>query len=147
MLQYENNGFLIENAVKSIFKVRYAETDQMKNVYYGRYFEWFEVGRVDWIKSKGLTYKALEAQNCFLPVVEVKARYIGANHYDDDICVYTWLKKCNRRSVDYFHIVNNLTANKVTTEAEVRLIAVDGSGRPTRLPENYFNLFQLAKLP
>lgn len=147
MLQYENNGFLVENAVKSIFKVRYAETDQMKNVYYGRYFEWFEVGRVDWIKSKGLTYKALEAQNCFLPVVELKARYIGANHYDDDICVYTWLKKCNRRSVEYFHIVNNLTTNKVTTEAEVRLIAVDGRGRPTRLPENYFNLFQLAKLP
>lgn len=147
MLQYENYGFTLENAVKSYFKVRYGETDQMKNVYYGRYYEWFEVGRVDWIKSRGLTYKALEEQNCFLPVVEVKTRYIGANHYDDEVCIYTWLKKCNRRSVEYLHLVNNVATKKTTTEAEIRLIAVDGSGRPTRLPENYFNLFQSTKLP
>ena len=147
MLQYENYGLSLESAIKSTFKVRYSETDQMKNVYYGRYFEWFEVGRVDWIKSRGLTYKALEEQNCYLPVVEVKARYIGANHYDDDVCVFTWLKKCNTRSVEYLHIVKNLTKNKYTTEAEIRLIAVDGRGKPTRLPENYFNSFQVTKIP
>lgn len=142
MLQYENYGLTLESAIQSHFKVRYGETDQMKNMYYGRYFEWFEVARVDWIKSRGLTYKALEEQNCFLPVVEVKSRYMAANHYDDDVCIFTWLKKSNRRSVEYLHLVKNITANKFTTEAEIRLIAVDSGGKPTRLPEKYFYSFQ-----
>ena len=142
MLLFENYGFTFDTAIQSFFKVRYGETDQMKNMYYGRYFEWFEVARVDWIKSRGLTYKALEEQNCYLPVVEVKTRYIGANHYDDDVCVYTWLKKSNRRSVEYLHIVKNMATNKFTTEAEIRLIAVDSGGKPTRLPEKYFNSVQ-----
>ena len=145
MLQFENYGLVLEEAVQSHFKVRYGETDQMKNMYYGRYFEWFEVARVDWIKSRGLTYKALEEQSCFLPVVELKTRYMGANHYDDEVCIYTWLKKSNRRSVEYLHLVKNLTVNKFTTEAEIRLIAVDIAGKPTRLPEKYFNSFQLTK--
>lgn len=142
MLQFENYGFSLETAVTSHFKVRYGETDQMKNMYYGRYFEWFEVARVDWIKSRGLTYKSLEEQNCFLPVIELKTRYMGANHYDDDVCVFTWLLKANRRSVEYLHLVKNLTKNQYTTEAEIRLMAVDSAGKPTRLPEKYFNSFQ-----
>lgn len=142
MLLYENYGLPIDSAIQSHFKVRYGETDQMKNMYYGRYFEWFEVARVDWIKSRGLTYKDLEAQNCFLPVVELKTRYMGANHYDDEVCVYTWLKKSNRRSVEYLHLVKNLTNNTYTTEAEIRLIAVDSRGKSTHLPEKYFNSFQ-----
>lgn len=147
MLQYENYGLKLEGAVKSFFKVRYGETDQMKNVYYGRYFEWFEVARVDWIKSRGLTYKALETQSCYLPVVEVKTRYLAANHYDDDICIYTWMLESNSRSIKYFHLVNNITENRFTTEAEIRLMSVNEHGKPCRMPEMYFSSFQSKKIP
>src|ERR1700678_2962910 len=41
-------------------RVRYAETDQMGIVYYANYLIWFEIGRVELLRSLGLAYSQLE---------------------------------------------------------------------------------------
>ncbi|HEX8020138.1 acyl-CoA thioesterase, partial [Mucilaginibacter sp.] len=41
-------------------RVRYGETDQMGYMYYGNYAEFYEVGRVEMLRSLGLTYKGME---------------------------------------------------------------------------------------
>ena len=57
-------------------RVRYAETDQMGIVYYANYLVWFEIGRVELLRSLGLAYSQLETEHeCILPVVEAKCRY------------------------------------------------------------------------
>lgn len=71
-------------------RVRYAETDQMGIVYYANYLVWFEIGRVELLRSLGLAYSQLETDHqCILPVVEASCRYKSPARYDDRIVIET----------------------------------------------------------
>jgi acyl-CoA thioester hydrolase len=71
-------------------RVRYAETDQMGIVYYANFLVWFELGRVELLRSLGLTYSKLESEHgCILPVIEVRCRYRSPARYDDEILIET----------------------------------------------------------
>ena len=71
-------------------RVRYAETDQMGIVYYANYLVWFEIGRVELLRSMGLAYSQLEIDHqCILPVVEATCRYKAPARYDDRIVIET----------------------------------------------------------
>jgi acyl-CoA thioester hydrolase len=76
--------------VTTTVRVRYAETDQMGIVYYANYFVWFEIGRVELLRSVGLAYSQLESEHrCILPVVECTCRYRAPARYDDEILIET----------------------------------------------------------
>jgi acyl-CoA thioester hydrolase len=71
-------------------RVRYAETDQMGIVYYANYLVWFELGRVELLRSLGLAYSRLETDHgCILPVIEATCRYKSPTRYDDEILIET----------------------------------------------------------
>jgi acyl-CoA thioester hydrolase len=71
-------------------RVRYAETDQMGIVYYANYLVWFEIGRVELLRSLGLAYSQLEIEHeCILPVIEASCRYRAPARYDDEIVIET----------------------------------------------------------
>ena len=71
-------------------RVRYAETDQMGIVYYANYLVWFEIGRVEVLRSLGLSYDHMEKDHgCILPVVEATCRYRAPARYDDEILIET----------------------------------------------------------
>ena len=81
----EEGGGSATRVSTSLIRVRYAETDQMGVAYHGGYFAWFEVGRTDLLRSRGMTYKNLEAADLRLPVIETGARYLRPVFYDDVI--------------------------------------------------------------
>jgi acyl-CoA thioester hydrolase len=71
-------------------RVRYAETDQMGIVYYANYLVWFEIGRVELLRSLGLSYSQLETDHQrILPVIEATCRYKSPARYDDRILIET----------------------------------------------------------
>ncbi len=71
-------------------RVRYAETDQMSVVYYANYLVWFELGRMELLRSAGLAYSQLESDHgCILPVIEARCRYRSPARYDDEILIET----------------------------------------------------------
>jgi acyl-CoA thioester hydrolase len=71
-------------------RVRYAETDQMGIVYYANYLVWFELGRVEVLRTLGLSYHRLETEyGCILPVIEARCRYRAPARYDDEILIET----------------------------------------------------------
>jgi acyl-CoA thioester hydrolase len=71
-------------------RVRYGETDQMGYLYYGQYAQYYEVGRVELIRSLGITYKELEEQHgIWLPVVSLDMRFVRPAYYDDMLLVVT----------------------------------------------------------
>ena len=77
-------------AVTTAVRVRYAETDQMGIVYYANYLVWFEIGRVELLRSLGLAYSLLEIEDrCILPVVDASCRYRAPARYDDEILIET----------------------------------------------------------
>ena len=68
-------------------RVRYAETDQMGYMYYGNYAQFYEVGRVEMLRSLGMTYKSMEESGIIMPVLELKCKYLKPALYDEEITV------------------------------------------------------------
>jgi acyl-CoA thioester hydrolase len=117
-------------------RVRYADTDQMKNVYYGKYFEYFEQGRSDFMRSLGLPYGELERQGFHLPVIEAFARYRRSARYDDLLLVETRLPETPGAKVRFeYSIVRDGETDVLVEGYTVHGFVNASSGRPTRAPE------------
>lgn len=82
-------------------RVRYAETDQMGYVYYGIYPQYYEVGRAEWLRRFGLTYKQLEETGIIMPVAEVHIKYIRPARYDDLLTIQTRVDEIPDRRVTF----------------------------------------------
>ena|ERR1700709_1559475 len=74
-------------------RVRYGETDQMGYMYYGNYAEFYEVGRVEMLRSTGLTYSGMEHSGVMMPVLEMKSKYLKPALYDEEITVKVIMEK------------------------------------------------------
>jgi acyl-CoA thioester hydrolase len=116
-------------------RVRYAETDQMGVAYYANYFVWFEVGRTELLRSLGGTYKDLEAEGIFLPVIEASCTYAQASRYDDELDIRTTGKLLSPVRMEFQYEVVRLADQVTTATGRTVHAALNGRGRPCRLPE------------
>ncbi len=106
-------------------RVRYSETDQMGYAYYGNYAQYYEVGRVEMIRSLDLTYKSLEEEHGILmPVVSLDMRFVRPAHYDELLTIKTTLAKL---PVEYivFQVEVYNEAGKLVNSGRIRLCFVD----------------------
>src|ERR1700743_17509 len=76
---------MFEHSTK--IRVRYGETDQMGYNYYGKYAEFYEVGRVEMLRSLGLTYSGMEQSGIKMPVLDLNCKYLKPALYDEEITV------------------------------------------------------------
>jgi acyl-CoA thioester hydrolase len=74
-------------------RVRYGETDQMGYMYYGNYAEFYEVGRVEMLRSQGMTYRSMEESGIMMPVLEMKCKYLKPARYDEEISIRVIMDK------------------------------------------------------
>ena len=114
-------------------RVRYAETDRMRVVYYANYFVWFEVARTDWLRETGWSYREMEADGVSLPVIEAHCEYRQPARYDDEIEIQTNATLISPVRIRFDYQVRRgegPLASGHTVHA-----AVDGEGRPCRLPQ------------
>jgi len=118
----------------STVRVRYAETDQMGVAHHGEYFAWFEVGRTDLLRARGLTYRELEESGLRLPVVDAQARFLRPALYDDILEIRTWLVALSGARVSFAYEVRRAGTPGPLATATTSHAAVDGRGRPRRLP-------------
>lgn len=77
---------------KTSFKVRYVETDKMGIVHHSNYYPWFEIGRGEFIKETGISYKDMEEQGILMPLVESYCKYIVPAKYEDLVTIETWIE-------------------------------------------------------
>jgi len=82
---------MFEHSTK--LRVRYGETDQMGYMYYGNYAEFYEVGRVEMLRSLGLTYSGFEESGIKMPVLELKCKYLKPALYDEEITIKVIMDK------------------------------------------------------
>ncbi len=119
-------------------RVRYADVDQMKFVYYGKYFEYFEQGRSDLLRSIGMPYPEIEAMGFFLPVLEAKANYHIPAHYDDLLYIKTILKEVPISKIVIEYEVRNSNSEKISaTGVTTHCFINSQTGKPTRPPEKF----------
>lgn len=117
-------------------RVRYGETDQMGVVYHGSYVPYFEIGRVEWLRNKGVSYKALEESGIALPIVSMHLNYKKPARYDDMLTINTKLKKYGGVKIEFDCEIRNENEELLTT-AHFILVFVDiKNGKPI-VPPNY----------
>jgi acyl-CoA thioester hydrolase len=122
--------------VRCEIRVIYGDTDQMGVVYYANYLRWFEAGRTEFMRAKGVSYGDFEArEKLILPVSEAGVSYRQPARYDDLVAVETRLVGARRASARFEYEVRrgpDLLATGFTVHA-----CVDGNGRITRLPSDF----------
>jgi len=117
-------------------RVRYAETDQMGVVYHGNYAQYFEMGRVEWLRNLGLSYSVMEKQGVMLPVVSLTMNYKKPARYDDLLTVRTIFKKQEGVKIEFDYEIYNETRELLTIGNSVLVFVDMKTGRPV-LPPDY----------
>ena len=123
-------------------RVRYAETDQMGIVYYANYLVWFELGRVELLRSLGLAYSQLETEHeCILPVVEATCRYRAPARYDDEILIETRPSMLRGSVLKFAYRILRKPGDgeepKLLAEGETVHVVCDDQLNRKPLPEHY----------
>ena len=100
-------------------RVRYSETDQMGVVYHGNYAQFFEMGRTEWLRSLGVTYKDMEINGIILPVVSLNLTFIKSALYDDILTIHTFLKKEPMVKIEFNYEIKNQLDELICTGSSV----------------------------
>jgi acyl-CoA thioester hydrolase len=127
---------------ESRVRVRYAETDQMGVVYHANYLVWFEVGRVDFIRSLGMDYRTMEQEDGIgIAVVDVSARYKSPARYDDELIVETQLRAARGAVIKFGYRIVRAADQTVLCEGETVHVVVGRDMKKQSLPEKYASRF------
>ncbi|HKO77492.1 MAG TPA: thioesterase family protein [Flavobacterium sp.] len=123
-------------------RVRYSETDQMGVVYHGNYIPYFEIGRVEWLRNKGISYKSMEESGIGLPIVNMNINYKKSAVYDELLTVHTVFKSQTSVKIEFDCAIYN-ESNELLTTAQFLLVFVSlKTGKPIAPPDYILELLK-----
>lgn len=122
-------------------RVRYAETDKMGYVYHGNYAQYFEVGRVEFLRHIGFSYKELEDSGVMMPLVEMNIKFKRPAQYDDLLTIKSSITDINEKRMFFKQQVYN-DKGKMLTEGNIELAFIHSdTKRPIACPEELYSIF------
>ena len=122
----------------TLLRVRYSETDKMGIVYYANYLIWFEIGRAEFCRARGFSYRDMEENDdAFLVVAESYCRYKAPAFYDDELLVRTHIAEMRRRSLRFGYEIVRVSDDQIIAEGETGHVVTDTNGRVRSFPEGY----------
>jgi acyl-CoA thioester hydrolase len=128
---------MFEHSTK--IRVRYGETDQMGYMYYGNYAEFYEVGRVEMLRSLGLTYSGMEQSGIKMPVLELMCKYLQPALYDEEITVNVIMDKMPGIRIHFRYELFN-EKQELINKGETLLVFVNmQSNRPCLPPQDFLD--------
>ena len=104
--------------------MRYAETDQMGVVYHGNYAQYLEQGRTEWLRNMGFSYKWMEDNGIHLPVIKLSINYKAPAKYDDELTVFTSLRKIPTYRIEFYYEIYNQN-NELLVTADTTLVFIN----------------------
>jgi acyl-CoA thioester hydrolase len=116
-------------------RVRYSETDPMGVAHNGSYFEWFEIGRTEFCRQNGLSYKDIEAQGYYLVVVEAFCKYRKPLRYDDIFLVRVSLREISAKKLVFDYELLTKEERKIVASGYTVHIVTNGRAEVSALPE------------
>jgi acyl-CoA thioester hydrolase len=126
-------------------RVRYAETDQMGVAYHANHFVWFEIGRVEFLRQLGFSYRDMEKNDgCFIAVVDARCRYRAPAFYDDEIVVRTHLKHIRNSVVHFGYELVRAGDGVLLAEGETTHVVTNAEMKASPIPTKYLNAFREA---
>jgi acyl-CoA thioester hydrolase len=124
---------MIQNEIS--LRVRYGETDQMGVVYHGNYAQYLEMGRVEWLRALGISYKKMEESGLILPVISLQINFKKSAVYDEQIRVVTRLKSSPLVKIEFEYEIYNESDEILATANTVLAFMDRETNRPTRCPK------------
>jgi len=119
-------------------RVRYAETDQMGIVHHSNYLVWFELGRSEFCRARGFSYREMEEKdNAFLVVAEVYCRYKSPAFYEDVLTVRTSIGGIKSRSIQFIYEIFRASDESLLAEGETVHLVTDENKKVRSLPAGY----------
>ncbi|ASU33967.1 acyl-CoA thioesterase [Mucilaginibacter xinganensis] len=126
---------MFEHSTK--LRVRYGETDQMGYMYYGNYAEFYEVGRVEMLRSMGLTYSGMEASGVMMPVIELNCKYLKPALYDEEITIKVIMNEMPRIKIHFRYELFN-EKQELINIGETTLVFINmKTNRPCLAPQDF----------
>jgi len=116
-------------------RVRYSETDQMGVVYHGNYAQFFELGRTEWLRKLGVTYKDMEISGIMLPVISLNCNFIKSAKYDDLLTIETILVKKPLVKIEFDYKITNQNNELICTGNSVLAFINTNTQKPTKCPD------------
>jgi acyl-CoA thioester hydrolase len=126
-------------------RVRYAETDQMGVVYHANYLVWFEIGRVELMRQRGLNYKLLEQEEgCWIVVVKASARYKFPARYDDELIIETIVESVRGSVIHFGYRILRAEDRLLLCEGETVHVVLGRDMKRRRIPKKYAEILGAA---
>lgn len=121
-------------------RVYYEDTDFSGHVYHGSYVRFFERGRTEWLRDKGLHHSELAREGLSFAVRNMEISFEGAAHIDDELVVGTEITAMSGARLTLAQVI--MHGEDVLTRAEVIIVVINGAGRAVRIPKALRDLFQ-----
>lgn len=129
---------------ETVLRVRYSETDAQGIVNNANYLSYFEIGRVEWLRAAGLSYRELELRGYGFVVTEALLRYRKPAFFDDELALRTRLTQLERVSLRFEYEL--LRGEELIVAGHTRHCCVRiAGGRPERIPDEMAALLRKAE--
>ena len=129
-------------------RVRYAETDQMGVVYHSNYLIWFEVGRVELMRSLGFDYKRMELDDdTYIVVADVHCRYHHPARYDELLTVRTRILEAKTRNLKFGYELFRQEDHTLLASGHTIHVACSRAGRVKHFPDKFKAAFLSIAVP
>lgn len=131
---------------KTSVRVRYGETDQMGYCYYGNYAQYFEVGRVEALRSCGFSYKKLEEEGVMLPVSEFQVKYLLPAYYDEELTIITRITGISGARISFDYEIENPLGKVISRATTVLVFVAKDTMRPISPPKKFIEIIEKFQL-
>ncbi len=121
-------------------RVRYADTDQMGYVYYGNYAVFYEIGRVESLRSLGVSYKALESSGVMMPVLECHSHFLKPARYDENITIRTIIRELPKVKIYFDYEIYGENMDLLHKGHTVLVFVRMENSRPCRVPNEILSV-------
>ena len=123
------------------FRVRYAETDAMGVVHHSRYLPWMELGRTEFLRQYGFSYRQCEEEGYFFPLLSATCHYHAPAKYDDLVTVETWIKAIHPPYLEFAYQITREPDGLLLASGETKQICITKEGNPRREPVKRMEAF------
>lgn len=127
------------------YHVNFFDTDAMAVVHHANYIRWFEIGRVEYLRSIGVTLGEMMDDGYVFPITDIKAKYVSPGYFDDVLLIETTATALSKAKMAFdYRVLRKSTGELLVTGHSQNVYTRRDTGHITRLPEKYYNIFKAA---
>lgn len=124
--------------VKTLYRVKFYDTDVMGVVHHSNYIRWFETGRVEFLRTLGIELNEMMSDGILFPIIEVGAKFHAPARFDDELEIETTGEALTKAKMKFNYAIRRRGEEKILAEGTSTNVFTNG-GKICRLPEKYSN--------